>query len=506
MIQKMWNTDRETCNVCHFEPMRFVAWFEKSHRNYFEISPTARQRSPSRDDTGKESLLQLRNTLGKKIESFPTQEEILARPENSRFVSMYTCGPTVYDYASIGNFSAYLMADLVKRYLKYLGYPVKHVINITDVGHLTADADVTGEDKLEEAARKEGIDPTKIAEKYTAQFLADAKALGIEADVWPKATDHIPQMIALIEKLVEKDCAYVAESGVYFDVAKDPDYGQLSGNSIDQLKAGARVEVHPDKKHPADFALWKLGQPDHLQQWDSPWGKGYPGWHIECSAMSMQYLGNQIDIHTGGEDNIFPHHESEIAQSECATGARPFVHFWLHKQFMTVDGQKMSKSLGNTYRLQDMLDRGFEPEDFRMLVFGAHYRSGINFSWKALNGARERRLKWKHMAEISDQRSENTSQKEQFLLAMDDDLNTPQAFASIEQKFSQELLHIAESIFHLGLFTEEKNDADILKKVEQLDEARETKNFTKADSIRAEIVAAGYEVLTSPDGTKIRKK
>lgn len=463
-------------------------------------------------------MLQLKNTLSKTSELFPTKEEILARPEDSRFVSMYTCGPTVYDYASIGNFSAYLMADLVKRYLKYLGYPVKHVINITDVGHLTADADVSGVDKLEVAAKKEGIDPTKIAEKYTKQFLADADAFGIEADVWPKATDHIQEMIVMIENLVENGCAYVAESGVYFDVAKDPDYGKLSGNSIDQLKAGARVEVHPDKKHPADFALWKLNQPDHLQQWESPWGKGYPGWHIECSAMSTKYLGNSIDVHTGGEDNIFPHHESEIAQSECATGLKPFVRFWLHKQFMTVDGQKMSKSLGNTYRLQDLLDKGFEPEDFRMLVFGAHYRSGINFTWEALAGARERRLKWCHAARQASEWADSSVKSPSeghFFEALNDDLNSPEAFSYIDYQVrdqnvqkvgSDEFWKKVETIFALGLFTQDKVEAGILHQVQLLDQARETRNFTEADSIRSKIVAAGYEVLTTPEGTKIRRK
>jgi len=376
-------------------------------------------------------MLKIRNTLSKKIEDF--------KPISGTAVTMYTCGPTVYDYASIGNFSAYLMADLVKRYLRHLGYTVKHVTNITDVGHMTADADVAGEDKLEAAAKKEGTDPLEIAKKYTAQFMEDADALGVTADVWPRASDHIPEMIGIIEKLVDGGYAYIKDSGIYFDVQKFPKYGQLSGNTLDQLKAGARIEVHPDKKHPADFALWKLNQPTHILQWDSPWGRGYPGWHIECSAMARKHLGDQIDIHTGGEDNIFPHHECEIAQSECATGKSPYVKYWVHKQFLTVDGQKMSKSLGNTYRLKDILERGFEPEDFRMLIFGAHYRIGVNFTWEALKGARERRLRWKEADRKSKIQNPNSKTTEDYIPkieeSLNDDLNTPMVFAKWKKKY-----------------------------------------------------------------------
>ncbi len=450
----------------------------------------------------KEYMLKLRNTLSKKIESFPTLNEIELRPKDQQFVSIYTCGPTVYDYASIGNFSAYLMADLVKRYLKYLNYPVKHIINITDVGHLVADADVAGEDKLEQAAKKEGIDPAQIAEKYTKQFLADADALGITAEEWPKATDHIAEMIAIIEKLVKNNFAYEVQSGVYFDVTKSKHYGALSGNSLEQLKAGARVEIHKDKKHPADFALWKLNQPEHLQQWDSPWGKGYPGWHIECSAMSMKYLGDQIDIHTGGEDNIFPHHECEIAQSESFSGKTPFVRFWLHRQFLTVDGQKMSKSLGNTYRLQDIIDKGFEPADFRMLVLSAHYRTGVNFTWEAMKAARARRLNWKQMAV----KHQNAGSVDILTSALNNDLNTSVAFAAIEAEPSADVLKAADAIFGLDLFTVAEISNEMIKKAEELDQARINNNYQLADQIRAEIIKQGYEVTTAKSGTKLRRK
>ncbi len=472
-------------------------------------------------------MLKLRNTLTKKVEPFIALDEVKKRPESNRFVSIYTCGPTVYDYATIGNFSAYLMADLVKRYLTYLGYPVKHVINITDVGHLTADADMAGEDKLEKVAREHGTDPFEVAQKFTDAFLSDAKLLAIEADVWPKATDHIKEMITIITTLIDKNFAYVTTSGVYFDVTKYSKYGQLSGNNIEQLRAGERVEVHPDKHHPADFALWKLNQPEHLMQWDSPWGKGYPGWHIECSAMSMKYLGEQIDIHTGGEDNIFPHHECEIAQSECATGRHPFVQFWLHRQFLTVDGNKMSKSLGNIYKLQDIVDRGFEPEDFRMFILSAHYRSGVNFSWEGMNGARERRLRWKavsqrtvnrepHYAEASrgEQLTENTEEVQKLQEKLDDDLNTPEAFAYIDEVVKRankgtiiapEFWATVDKLFALGLSKVDELDPVIEQKRKDLDAARALHDFTQADKLRAEIVSAGYEVITTPDGTKIRK-
>lgn len=481
-------------------------------------------------------MLKLRNTLTKKIEPFISLDEVKNRPEESRFVSIYTCGPTVYDYASIGNFSAYLMADLVKRYLKYLKYPVKHVINITDVGHLTADADVAGEDKLEAAAKKEGTDPAKIAAKYTEQFLADAKALDIAADVWPKATDHIPEMIRMIETLIEKGCAYVTESGVYFDVTKDSHYGELSGNSIANLRAGERVEVHPDKRNSADFALWKLNQPNHLMQWDSPWGKGYPGWHIECSAMSTKYLGDQLDIHTGGEDNIFPHHECEIAQSECATGKQPFVRFWLHRQFLTVDGQKMSKSLGNIYRLHDLIDKDFEPEDFRMFILSAHYRTGVNFTWEALAAARERRLRWKEASQRTDNKEHGTEDTphpsplpmgeggrrsgEGNLLAdvvdaLDNDLNTPEAFALVDEvvkrankgeKIGSEFWQAIDSLFALGLSKADELGTELESKRQTLDSARAAGDYSKADTIRSEIEAAGYTVQSTATGTIIRKK
>lgn len=446
-------------------------------------------------------MLKLQNTLSKKIESFPTLNEIKARPKDQQFVSIYTCGPTVYDYASIGNFSAYLMADLVKRYLKYLHYPVKHVINITDVGHLVADADVDGEDKLEQAAKKEGVGPIQIAAKYTAQFLADARALGITADEWPKATDHITEMIAIIKKLINDNDAYVVQSGVYFDVTKAKNYGSLSGNSLGQLKAGARVEIHPDKKHPADFALWKLNQPEHLQQWSSPWGKGYPGWHIECSAMSMKYLGAQIDIHTGGEDNIFPHHEGEIVQSESFTGKSPFVRFWLHRQFLTVDGQKMSKSLGNTYRLQDIIDHGFEPADFRMFVLSAHYRTGVNFTWAAMKAARARRLNWMQMAG----KYLSSGSVDGLTNALDNDLGTPVAFAAIDATPNVDILRAADTIFGLDLFAEVNVPAEMTKKAAELDQARANQNYSLADQIRAELIKQGYEVITHKSSTKLRR-
>ncbi len=452
-------------------------------------------------------MLRLHNTLTKKEESFTSLKK--------DFVSIYTCGPTVYDYASIGNFSAYLMADLVKRYLMFSGYEVRHVINITDVGHLTADADVAGGDKIEEAAKKEQVDPTEIVKKYTEQFMQDAHDLRIADDVykWPKASEHIPEMLTIIKTLVEKGFAYVKPSGVYFDVSKDPNYGKLSGNTVSQLQAGARVEVHPDKKNAADFALWKLNQPNHLQQWDSEWGRGYPGWHIECSAMSMKYLGEQIDIHTGGEDNIFPHHECEIAQSESATG-KQFVKIWMHKQFLTVDGQKMSKSLGNTYRLKDLTDKGFDPEDFRMLILAAHYRTGVNFTWDALKAARERRLRWKAAAALPESGSDDKNERDELVEALNNDLDTPAAFAIVDRvvksanssgQASEKFFTMVDQIFALDLLHKSNIPSDLLQKAADLDKAREQKEYAKADALRAEIVAKGYEVITTKEGTRLQK-
>ncbi|MEE9405881.1 MAG: cysteine--tRNA ligase, partial [Candidatus Aenigmarchaeota archaeon] len=378
--------------------------------------------------------LRFYNTLSKKKEAF--------RPLKKGHVSMYNCGPTVYDYAHIGNFRSFLTSDLLRRYLTWKGYRVKQVMNITDVGHMTIDnvADAQGEDKVEAAAKKLKKTPLEIARYYTKAFMEDAGKLNmVEATIYPKATDHIKEMLGIIDRLVTKGYAYQAESGsVYYDVSKFKGYGRLSGNTIEQLKAGARLMVNPEKRNPYDFALWVVN-PTHVMQWKSEWGKGYPGWHIECSAMSMKYLGETIDIHTGGEDNIFPHHECEIAQSEGSTG-KPFVKYWLHTRHLTVDGAKMSKSKGNFYSLRDLEKKKYGMKAVRFLMLSAHYRTKLNFTDTAVRQAGKNvktlddfvaRLK---EAKGKDTKGADKAIKEvrkEFEEAMDDDLNISLALAKI---------------------------------------------------------------------------
>ncbi len=342
--------------------------------------------------------LRLYNTFTKKEED--------VSPADPKAVTMYTCGPTVYGRPHIGNYSSFLMADLLVRWMTAgHGWKVKQVKNITDVGHLVADAD-TGEDKVETAAKKiakekRGPDATVtmddvlgVALMYTEQYLEDEKALNmIEPFARPKATESIPEMIEIIKVLVKNGHAYEAEDGVYFSVESFPRYGKLSGNTLDKLNAGARVHVRENKKHPADFALWKKTVGDnahHVLQWDSPWGAGFPGWHIECSAMSKKFLGETLDLHTGGEDNIFPHHECEIAQSESAF-KQPFVGLWLHKRRIDLAGEKMSKSLGNVLSIPDVVAKGYSPLDIRYYFLSVHYRTNLKFAWKGMDDAKSAR-------------------------------------------------------------------------------------------------------------------
>ncbi len=323
--------------------------------------------------------LRLWNTLTRRMEEFT--------PLHPPQVGLYTCGPTVYRYVHIGNLRTYLMADWLRRVLTALGYQVTHVKNITDVGHMRQDMVERGEDKMIAAALAEGKTPAQIAAYYTAAFHDDEAALGIlPAHIFPHATDHVPEMVALTERLLRRGHAYVAGGNVYFAVESFPAYGQLSGNALDALLEGVRVEPDPLKRHPADFTLWKAAEPGRPISWPSPWGAGFPGWHIECSAMSMRYLGEQFDLHTGGVDNIFPHHEDEIAQSSGATG-QPFVRYWLHAQHLLADGVKMAKSEGNAYTLSDIVARGFSPAAFRYLCATVGYRSRLNFTFRALRAA-----------------------------------------------------------------------------------------------------------------------
>lgn len=352
---------------------------------------------------------------------------------------MYTCGPTVYGYAHIGNFRAYIFEDVLRRVLEYNEFKVKHVMNITDVGHLTSDAD-TGEDKMEMGAKRDKKTVWEIAELYTRQFLLDAERLNIERPtVICKATDHIEDMIKLVRKLEQKGYTYVIDDGVYFDTSKFPQYGKLTGMTFEKLnenlKAGARIEFNPQKRNITDFALWRFSPGDSKRQmeWPSPWGIGFPGWHIECSAMSMKYLGETFDIHTGGEDHIPIHHTSEIAQSEAATGKK-FVNYWLHNSFLVFVGSaKMAKSKGNIITVDTLMERGFDPLSYRYLCLTAHYRSELVFSWESLTAAQNSldtlRENFRLIREnLAGEYTSNAKQcRESFLEGVNDDLNIPKA-------------------------------------------------------------------------------
>jgi cysteinyl-tRNA synthetase len=374
--------------------------------------------------------LHVYNTLSRSREPFV--------PLHPPAVGIYVCGPTVYGHSHLGHAKSYISFDVVVRYLRHLGYAVLYVQNITDVGHLTDDAD-EGEDKILRQSRRDRVHPMQIAESYTRSYYEDMDALNVlRPDIAPRATGHIPEQIALVEQLLAKGLAYEAHGSVYFDVPRFAGYGKLSGRSVEELVAGARVEVNPEKRHPADFALWKKAEAGHIMQWSSPWGMGFPGWHLECSAMSMKYLGESIDIHGGGLENQFPHHECEIAQSEAVTG-RPFVRYWLHNNMVTVDGRKMGKSLGNFITLKDVFVR-WRPQVIRFFILQSHYRSPLDFSDAAVEGAargleklvntlRNLQDRLRSAPETGGTGPDLDGYRRRFTEAMDDDFNTPQALA-----------------------------------------------------------------------------
>jgi len=383
----------------------------------------------------KPNNLHVYNTLSRSKERF----EPLAPP----FVGMYVCGPTVYGDAHIGHAKSYVSFDVIVRYLRYLGYNVRYVQNITDVGHLTDDAD-QGEDKVERKARVEQVHPMQIAEKFTRSYFEDMDRLNLlRPDISPRASGHIIEQIELVKAILARGHAYETGGNVYFDVASWPKYGKLSGRNVEEMQAGARVEVAAEKRHPADFALWKRAEPGHIMQWPSPWGMGYPGWHLECSAMSMKYLGESFDIHGGGIENQFPHHEDEIAQAEAATG-KPFVKYWLHNNMVTVGGQKMGKSLGNFITLKDAFKK-WDPMVLRLFILQSHYRSPLDFSDEALGAAKEgldrlRRAFFPllvfarhstHGEATAETMALCESFRQSFARAMDDDFNTPMALAAL---------------------------------------------------------------------------
>jgi cysteinyl-tRNA synthetase len=489
--------------------------------------------------------LKLYNSLTRRLEEF--------KPLKEGRVGIYVCGPTVYSHAHLGHAKSYVSFDILVRYLRYLGYDVTYVQNITDVGHLTDDAD-EGEDKIVKAARKEKKHPMALAEFYTRSYFEDMDRLNcVRPDISPRASGHIVEQIELVKKLLEKGYAYEVNGSVYFDVSKFKDYGKLSGRNIEDMLAGARVEVSSDKKNPADFALWKKAEPNHIMQWPSPWGPGFPGWHLECSVMSTKYLGQPFDIHGGGLENQFPHHECEIAQSEAAYGVQ-FAQFWVHNNMVTVDGQKMGKSLDNFITLKQVfsgdhkrLSRAYDPLAVRQLILNSHYRSPIDFSDEALHAAQsgyekiaetvvEVRMKWNSApqgplnAKVAD---ELGKLRETFEQAMNDDLNTSIALSVIfnlvrlanklleDNKTTNETLNAID-----GLFKELGTDVlGVVKKsyaraqstaaeyqqlvkllnslMEKRNQARKSKRFDISDAIRDAVVQSDITVIDEADGSSI---
>ena len=441
----------------------------------------------------------------------------------------YNCGPTVYDYQHIGNLYSYLSADIVRRTFEYFGFDVKHVMNITDAGHLVGDADIGGEDKMAVGARRENVDPLVIAERYTNQFFIDRRKLNIlDPKVVCKATDHIADMIALIERLLAKGNAYVAADGVYFDTSTFPGYGtRLNPEPPDERKAGARVEVNPNKRNTFDFALWRKAKPEDLQQWDSPWGRGNPGWHIECSAMSMKYLGETFDMHSGGEDHLFPHHECEIAQSEAATG-KTFANYWMHTRFLRLDNARMAKSAGGFLKLADIEARGIDPLAFRLLALGTSYRKGVDFTWDGLDAAARRLEKWRGVIAEAWQSAgaqataprDDDPMRAVFAAAIADDFNTAAALAQAEaaiglattgdvdaKRRALGLLFDIDRV--LGLSLRERAEAadDLPAEARALlserDKARANKEFKRSDELRDELARRfGIRVKDTKDGQR----
>ncbi|GHO54692.1 cysteine--tRNA ligase [Ktedonobacter robiniae] len=473
------------------------------------------------------------NTLTRKRELF--------QPLNPPRVGIYSCGPTVYKDIHVGNFRTFMMTDWLRRMLEYNGYDVYLVRNITDVGHLQNDDVESGEDKLEYEARTTGRSAYDIAQHYTAQYMRDAAELNIlPPHLSPKATDHIDEMLAMTQALVEKGLAYIADGNVYYDVAQFPEYGKLSGNTVENLRAGGhgreQMEVAEDKRSPEDFALWKKGDEGRQMNWDSPWGSGFPGWHIECSAMATRYLGEQFDIHTGGLDLMFPHHEDEIAQSQGTFGKEP-VKYWVHGEFLIIgnrkmktsnengdDGIKMSRSKGNVLLVSTLKEEGIDPMAFRYLMLTAHYRSKINYTddsiqaaQNALNNLRDDLAELPITEQTANWSEEAQRLRDAFREAINNDLDLPTALvltretvrnAKIEPAERRHLVLDFDRVLGLRLDTvEPKKPLEISDEVKEIvrqrDEARASKNWKRSDQLRDELKALGFEVRDTPRGTEL---
>jgi cysteinyl-tRNA synthetase len=446
-------------------------------------------------------------------------------PVDGETVKIYSCGPTVYRYIHIGNMRSFMLGDLIRRALRIEGQRVRWIMNITDVGHMTDEVSDTGRDKMELAEADEGLSAAEIAQKYTDAFLLDSDLVGIErADLYPRATDHIDDMIKIIQTLVEKGHAYEVDGTVYYDVTSFRGYGKLSGNTLDQLRAGHRQEVavDPAKRHPEDFALWKKAGPNRALRWPSPWGDGYPGWHIECSAMSMKHLGERFDIHTGGNDNKFPHHEDEIAQSEAAVG-HPVVSTWVHGGFLRMGKVKMAKSQGNILRVTDLAAQSVDPLAYRLLCFGTRYRSEMNFDWEALEGQNRRltelRRKVAGWGPASSNRSDDAEALDaRFREAVSDDLDLPRALVVLNETVTApvpdgekaDLMMSWDQVLglDLGRLAREAFEPSVeaLALIAERDQARAAKDFPRSDEIRDRLQAMGLEVMDTPEGTKVRPR
>ncbi len=473
------------------------------------------------------------------VYNYLTRQKEVFKPLERGRVHMYVCGPTVYDHAHLGHAKLYVAMDVVVRYLRFLGYKVRYVQNITDVGHLLD----TGEDRILKGARRERVEPMELVETYTRSYFEDMDALGVvRPNISPRASAHIPEQIEWIKALIEKGYAYEVDGNVYFSVEKFPEYGKLSGRKVEELEPGARVEVREEKRHPADFALWKRAEPEHILRWPSPWGWGYPGWHIECSVMATKYLGETFDIHGGGLENIFPHNECEIAQAEAVTG-KPFARYWILTGSLTVDGVKMSKSLGNFLTIKDAL-KLYRPEVIRAFILSAHYRGPLDYSREAMQAAEQGVRRLHNTVRAVRARMKETTMpegtadlsymadldpyREAFLAAMDDDFNTPKAMATLHElaRMVNRMLDSGQPINHgtlaaidqmfselggqiLGIIPDQLEPPevrsglvdglmDLILSIRQ--EYRAAKDWARADAIRQRLAELGIVVEDRPEG------
>jgi len=454
-------------------------------------------------------MLKIHNTLTRKIEEFEPLDKLGASPSGKE-VGFYACGPTVYDYAHVGNLRAYISQDILRRMLKHHNYKVKHVMNITDVGHLTGDGD-EGEDKMEKGAKREGKTAKEIAEFYTKAFKDNLRDLNIlEPNIFCKATEHIPEQIKQVQDLIDGGFTYETSDGIYFDTTKIDDYGKLAGLDKQELEAGKRVDIG-EKKNPHDFALWKFSETPGKRQmeWDAFGKTGFPGWHIECSAMSMKYLGDQFDIHAGGIDHIPVHHTNEIAQAESVTGLKPWVKYWFHNEFLKMGEEKMAKSAGNFITLQTLQEKGIEPLSYRYFLLQSHYRKQTNFSWEALEAAQAglKNLR-KHVNKLKKNDPTDPMIEEKFFDALNDDLNTPEALAILWDALKKDEINLDtiirfDKILALDLHQPEKAieiTDEVQKILDDREKARKAKDWVESDLLRDELRKMGFEVEDTGDG------